>query len=347
MSIQTATNRVVKSNALITNNSASLERTRNVNNNQPAEPMYRFGVRDRHTDRLSGQRSQAVFSQEHEATLGGFYKNGNVVGGEVGLMLRREDGAGFDAALLACGDHEIVGVGGRINAEYGIAAPRIRGEVGFTREGAFTAKLETFTGFEGRLEAGAEGRVLGVGTQVEVGVDGWAGGRSKAEFTTGPHGGRVHIEHLTGSGVGGDVSVGGSGSQVTVGGDLYSGVGGKLGAEAIYEDGKIKVGGEVGFALGVGLGIDGHLAIDLEQAGKDRDRAAKTAFAIGNEFLRDTGLDQVPDAVNEAIEAGTETANNVVDTVVDAVSSGASAAQDAAEDAGEAVSGFIDDINPF
>ncbi|WP_166831054.1 hypothetical protein [Thalassoroseus pseudoceratinae] len=110
------------------------------------------------------------------------------------------------------------------------------------------AQGETFVGSEAGVEAGISNNGLGLGANA---------------FTGGRATGRLGTE------------IGPAGAAAT--GEAWSGLGAEAGVNLSMDDGKLKLGGELGAALGVGGKLGAEITIDTKPIGK----AAKTVGTAG------------------------------------------------------------------
>lgn len=193
------------------------------------------------------------------------------------------------------GEANLFEVGAKGEWKVGDATLSGSAEVKGGAEGSMSGSIGS-DGLKGEIQgkvgvtASAEGKAEYGPAAVTGKAEGFAGAEAGAEASVGPGGVNASAEAFAGAKAEGDVGaeVGGVGAGLH--GEAWAGAGAEAGVHAGMEDGKFKIGGELGVGLGVGAKLGTEVTIDPaavadtagDVAGKVGDVAGDVGSAVGD-----------------------------------------------------------------
>ncbi|KFE72473.1 hypothetical protein [Hyalangium minutum] len=270
-------------------------------NNSSTDPNTfvgnRYGYSGKHEVTIGADGVNASFNREAKAGLYAETKTPDIKKGEAGYQVGANAKLEAAASVDAKGKLDLNGLDASVNAK-----------VGVTAEASVNGKAQT----KSVKVAGVDVNASVEGT-AKVSASATAEASGKVKVTRNPP--TAIAEGTVGASavVKAEAEVKASAGPFAVKATGYASAGAEAKATGTigYEDGKIKLGGSLGAALGVGAGGSVNVEVDVKQIGEmAKNTAVKVADANGDGKL---GLDDAKAVANNVKDAAVNTAKNVVD----------------------------------
>ena len=270
-------------------------------NNSSTDPNTfvgnRYGYSGKHEVTIGADGVNASFNREAKAGLYAETKTPDIKKGEAGYQVGANAKLEAAASVDAKGKLDLNGLDASVNAK-----------VGVTAEASVNGKAQT----KSVKVAGVDVNASVEGT-AKVSASATAEATGKVKVTRNPP--TAIAEGTVGASavVKAEAEVKASAGPFAIKASGYASAGAEAKATGTigYEDGKIKIGGSVGAALGVGAGGAVNVEVDVKQIGEmAKNTAVKVADANGDGKL---GVDDAKAIANNAKNAVVDTAKNVVD----------------------------------
>jgi hypothetical protein len=265
----------------------------------------RYGYSGKHEVTIGADGVNASFNREAKAGLYAETKTPDIKQGEAGYQVGAKSKLEAAASVDAKGKLDLNGLDTSVNAK-----------VGVTAEASVNGKAQT----KSVKVAGVDVNASVEGT-AKVSASATAEATGKVKVTRNPP--TAIAEGTVGASavVKAEAEVKASAGPFAVKASGYASAGAEAKATGTigYEDGKIKIGGSVGAALGVGAGGAVNVEVDVKQIGDmAKNTAVKVADANGDGKL---GVDDAKAIAHKAKDAAVDTAKSVVNNTKNTVKS--------------------------